>query len=251
MSANSLLNGVTPNVIPNIPSTNPLYNPSIPVMGDQSVKTLRNINMKDRFYLDNSIDGQMKNNDGLSLGPNNKFLRRNDYDRQIDPNYLRRENPRNKKHTDPDDYYNGSALGYYEIPRKIPRAQIPNPLAGINPMDAYQYANRFISNAVISQPKVPTIAPAFDINAPKRPRPVNALAGSKTIGYDPTTDPDIIKMQEDEQQSRLNRNIERSNLPPSNLDYEKYDKYGNPAIKSPMKIIPKPGNETRGTKTNI
>ena len=241
MSANSLLGGVTPNVIPNLPSTNPLYNPSIPVMGDQTVKSLRNIKMKDRFYLDNALDGQMKNNDGLSLGPNNKFLRRNDYDRQIDPNYLRRENPRNKKHTDPDDFYNGSALGYYEIPRRIPRAQIPNPLTSVDPMDMYQYANRFISNAVIAQPKASTTQPVFDINAPKRPRPVNTLADTKTIGQDPTTDPNIIKMNEELKkqmdQSIIDRAREINKRPPDNINTDLYDKYGKPTGKKQVKLI--------------
>ena len=54
MSANSLLNGSTPSVIPNVPSTNPLYNPSIPVMGDQSVRSLRNINISYYYNLTDS-----------------------------------------------------------------------------------------------------------------------------------------------------------------------------------------------------
>ena len=250
MSANSLLNGSTPSVIPNVPSTNPLYNPSIPVMGDQSVRSLRNINMKDRFYLDNAIDGQMKNNDGLSLGANNKFLRRNDYDRQIDPNYLRRENPKNRKHTDPDDFYNGSQLAYFQIPRKIPRAQIANPLSAVDPMDMYQYKNRFISNPVLSQPKV-------NIQPSKNPEVTTdkSMSDKNTIGFDPTDDPAIKKILDDiekeKQQSRRDRNVQNSLLPPSSIDTTQVDKYGNPTLNPPMNIIPKGGAGTKGATTNL
>ena len=149
-SANSLL-GISNKVTKNVPSTNPLSVADVPVMN--SVRTLRNIKFQDQYYADQRMSGQMKNTEG-TLGANNKFLTRKDYDRQIDPNYLRRENPRNKKHTDPADFYNGSQLAYFELPRKIPRAQIIDPTVGaIDSMNQYQYKNRFISNKQISTPE--------------------------------------------------------------------------------------------------
>ncbi len=235
MSAYSLLNGTT-NVIPNIQSSNPLYNPSVPVIGDQNVRSIRNINMKDRFYLDNAIDSQMKNNDGLSLGSNNKFLRHKDYDRQIDPNYLRRENPKNKKHTDPDDYYNGSQLAYFEIPRKIPRAQIMDPLSAgsgiINPMDAYQYKNRFISNTPTPQMKQAIVPPMMS------PTEKVKVSNSKLkpIGNDPTEDPDITaikdEIKKDRDQSIKDREARIAEKGPKMLDYGTKDEFGDSKIQN-------------------
>jgi len=241
-SANSLLNMSSSNVVPNIQSTNPLYNPSIPVIGDSNnVKNLRNIKMKDRFYLDNALDGQMKNNDGLSLGANNKYLRRNNYDRQIDPNYLRRENPINRKHTDIDDFYNGSELAYFELPRRIPRAQIVDPMSinAINPMDAYQYKNRFLDNSNVSKP---VVKPVKETDKPKAPIKTN-LKDTKTIGNDPTEDPDIIKIKNQIEKERgesiVNRNINTVQNTPKDLDTEIKDKYGKPTIRTPLKVGPK------------
>lgn len=168
-SARSLLNLSNQNVAPNVTSTNPLYNPEIPVINDINIRELRNIKFKDRYYLDNRIDRQMRNSDGLSLGPNNKYLRRKDYDRQIDPNYLRRENPKNKKHTDPNDFYNGSTLAFLEIPKRIPRATTTAPV--IDSMDQYQYKNRFISNPLLTTNtpnNSPDIPRSSNINIPKR-----------------------------------------------------------------------------------
>jgi hypothetical protein len=250
-SANSLLNTSSSNVVPNIQSTNPLYNPAIPVIGDSNnVRNLRNIKMKDRFYLDNAFDGQMKNNDGLSLGANNKFLRRNNYDRQIDPNYLRRENPINRKHTDIDDFYNGSELAYFELPRRIPRAQIVDPMSinAINPMNAYQYRNRFLDNSNVSKP-VEKIAPAFNpkdpqmiSDKPKAPIKTN-LKDTKTIGNDPTEDPDIIKINNQIKRERgesiVARNINTIQNTPKDLNTEIKDKYGKPTIRTPLKVAPK------------
>jgi hypothetical protein len=232
MSAYSLLNGTTANVIPNIQSNSSLYNPSIPVIGDQNIRSIRNINMKDRFYLDNAIDGQMKNNDGLSLGANNKFLRHRDYDRQIDANFLRRQNPRNKKHTDPDDFYNGSQLAYFEIPRKIPRAQIMDPLAAgagiIDPMDAYQYKNRFISNTPTPQTK-PAILPPMVSPTEKVKVSDSKL---KPIGTDPTEDPNILAInnlfKNDREKSIKDREARIAEKPPGILDYDTKDEFGNP-----------------------
>ena len=255
MSAYSLLNGTTANVIPNIQSNSSLYNPSVPVIGDQNIRSIRNINMKDRFYLDNAIDGQMKNNDGLSLGANNKFLRHRDYDRQIDPNYLRRQNPRNKKHTDTDDYYNGSQLAYFEIPRKIPRAQIMDPLSAgagiIDPMDAYQYKNRFISNTPTTQTKPAILPPMVSPTEPVDMANKVSDSKLKPIGTDPTEDPDIVAIQDaikkDRQQSILDRELQRQQKAPSMLDYETKDEFGvtKKVIKDPMKINLKPSGQKR------
>jgi hypothetical protein len=258
-SANSLLNMSSSNVVPNIQSTNPLYNPAIPVIGDSNnVRNLRNIKMKDRFYLDNAMDGQMKNSDGLSLGANNKFLRRNNYDRQIDPNYLRRENPINRKHTDIDDFYNGSELAYFELPRRIPRAQIVDPMSinAINPMNAYQYRNRFLDNSNVSKPVVkPIVKPVIETDKPKTPDKPKApiktnlndnktnLNDNKTIGNDPTEDPDIIKiknqLEKERGESIVNRNINKAQNTPKDLNTEIKDKYGKPTIRTPIKVGPK------------
>lgn len=250
-SANSLLNMSSSNVVPNIQSTNPLYNPSIPVIGDSNnVRNLRNIKMKDRFYLDNAFDGQMKNNDGLSLGANNKYLRRNNYDRQIDPNYLRRENPINRKHTDIDDFYNGSELAYFELPRRIPRAQIIDPMTinAINATNAYQYKNRFLDNSNVSKPVVkPVEKPVMETDKPKapdKPKVIKTnLKDNKTIGNDPTEDPDIIKiknqLEKERGESIVNRNINAAQNTPKDLNTEIKDKYGKPTIRTPIKVAPK------------
>ena len=247
-SANSLL-GLNNNqqVVANIESTNPLYTPDVPNINDQSVRNIRNIKFKDRYYLDNSFAGQMKNSGDLSLGANNSFLGRNGYDRQIDPNYLRRENPRNKKHTDPTDFYNGSELAFFEIPKRIPRAEIidPNAISSIDPMDAYQYKQRFISNTNLGS------APNLG-NAPMIPTKVKPnMNDEKTIGFAPADIEDIRlrneQLAKERQQSILNRNIMNATKLPSDLDTSKTGKniYGEPTIRTGTKVAPKSTGQAR------
>ena len=199
MSASSLIGKSASNVVENVKPANGLYNPSIPVMNDKNIKELRNIKFKDRYYLDQRIDGQMKNTEG-TLGPNNKFLTRIDYDRQIDENYLRRQNPKNRKHTNPADFYNGSQLAYYGLPVKIPRAQIQNPLAGISPMDIYQYQNRFISNPLLPATRPSPTPVAF----PQSPSDM-----TDRIGFDPV---DIQKQLEKDKAETAKYNNQQSGI---------------------------------------
>ena len=213
-SANSLIDNS--NVVPNVLSSNVLSSPDSKNLGD-NIQSIRNLKFKDRFYIDNRMDSQMKNADGLSLGANNKFLKSRDYDRQIDANYLRRQDPRNKKYTQPDDFYNGSELAYFEIPKTIPRAVIPDPLAtgAIDATNKYQYKNRFISNTSLD-PKP---------NKPTKPTKANDVAMDN-----------ILKQTEkDKQQSILEKEIINAQKPPNfNLDKGK-NKYNKPTIRTTIK----------------
>ena len=246
-SANNLLGGIQPQVLPNVASSSIIYNPSVPVIGDSNiVRNLRAIKMKDQFYVNNAIDGQMKNNDGLSLGANNKFLRHSNYDRQIDPNYLRRQNPLNKLHTDPSDFYDGSQLAYFELPKRIPRASIVDPMSvgAINPLNAYQYKSRFLDNKTIAQPKSIIDEPT----KPTKTKETN-MKDIKTNGFDPTDDLNAINKQieNDRGSSIVSRNIYSSQKTPSDLSNDINDKYGNPILKPPTKIAPRSTGKFVGT----
>lgn len=233
MSANSLLNpnGSTPGVVQNVQSNNLLYNPSVPVIGDLNIaKNARALKLKDRFYIDNVMDGQMKNSDGLSLGANNKYLKSKDYDRQIDPNYLRRQNPKNQKHTETNDYYNGITLGYYDLPKRIPRATIGMPAAPIDSLNAYQYKNRFLDNSSPSVPKQTINNPIM----PAPPKQSPNLNDRNTTGQDPTLDPRLKEIQDARDRAIMNRN---SNIPRDTKISGK-DIYGDVPIYAPS--IPQP-----------
>ena len=99
LSANSLLSKGNPKVAPNvgIELRDPMYNPSTPKIGDDNtkfVKDARSLRMKDRFYVDMTLNSYSKNGDGYTLGQNNKgFKAFLDYDRAIDPNLLIRRDP--------------------------------------------------------------------------------------------------------------------------------------------------------------
>ena len=220
MSASSLIGKSASNVVENVKPANGLYNPSVPIIGDKNIKELRNIKFKDRYYLDQRIDGQMKNTEG-TLGPNNKFLTRIDYDRQIDENYLRRQNPKNRKHTDPADFYNGSQLAYYGLPVKIPRAVITQPT--IDPMEQYQYQNRFISNPLL---------PATRPSPTPVPFPQSPSDMTDRIGFDPT---DIQKQLEIDKLNSIGY-IKQN----SGIEFDKgKNKYNEPTIRSGTKFNPK------------
>lgn len=220
MSASSLIGKSASNVVENVKPANGLYNPSIPVMNDKNIKELRNIKFKDRYYLDQRIDGQMKNTEG-TLGPNNKFLTRIDYDRQIDENYLRRQNPKNRKHTNPADFYNGSQLAYYGLPVKIPRAVIIQPT--IDPMEQYQYQNRFISNPLLPATRPsPTPAPF-----PQRPSDM-----ADRIAFDPTDIQKQLDIDKLNSIGYINQN--------SGIEFDKgKNQYNEPTIRSGTKFYPK------------
>jgi hypothetical protein len=230
MSATNLLNpnGSNSGVVQNVQTNNPLYNPSVPVIGDLNIaKNARNLKLKDRFYLENSLDGQMKNSDGLSLGANNKYLRRKDYDRQIDPNYLRRQNPKNQKHTEPNDFYDGMSLGYYDLPKRIPRATIGMPTAPIDSLNAYQYKNRFLDNSLPTLPAKPT-GTTNRIILPPPPRQAPDLNDKNTIGQDPTLDTRLKEIQDAQDRETLNRNTNNRNS-----NKAERDRYGDVAISAP------------------
>ena len=68
LSANSLLSKGNPKVVKNvgIELRDPLYNPSIPTIGDDNtkfVKDARSLRMKDRFYVDMALNSYSKNGD--------------------------------------------------------------------------------------------------------------------------------------------------------------------------------------------
>jgi hypothetical protein len=219
MSASSLI-GKSSMVVENVKSKNGLYNPSIPIIADKNIKELRNIKFKDRYYLDQRIDGQMKNTEG-TIGPNNKFLTRIDYDRQIDENYLRRQNPKNRKHTDPADFYNGSQLSYYGLPVKIPRAIIQQQT--IDPMEQYQYQNRFISNPLL---------PATRPSPTPEPFPQKPSDMMDNIGFDPV---DIQKQLEIDKLNSIGYINQNSGIV---FDKGK-NQYNEPIIRTGPKFYPK------------
>ena len=127
LSANSLLSKGNPKVAPNvgIELRDPMYNPSTPKIGDDNtkfVKDARSLRMKDRFYVDMTLNSYSKNGDGYTLGQNNKgFKAFIDYDRAIDPNLLIRRDPNSKQYYQPNDFYNGSYDSYYSLPKSIKR----------------------------------------------------------------------------------------------------------------------------------
>ena len=69
------------------------------------------------------------------------------------------------------------------------------------------------------------------------------MTDTKTLGYDPTTDPEIIKLNEELQkqrdQSTADMNFINTTKTPTDLKLDKYDKYGNVAIKPPSRRAPK------------
>lgn len=204
MSATTLLKGYTnTNNTDDIKERNPLYNPSIPDMNDpkREIKSIRDMKFRDMYSTQMRLDAQMKNTngDGFCLDGNTKYLKRRDYDRIIDPNYLRVINPKNKKYTIPDDYYTGhSVLGYFDIPKIIPRPQPTIDMSGvINPMNSYQYKQRFIQDSNISTPSIkPSTVDTSKVTIPQAPQKSKPLNDLKTIGTDPTQDPAYVKEQQ-------------------------------------------------------
>lgn len=196
MSANELIKGYTPTQPIDIKKRDPLYNPDVRDMNDTAQMSVRDLKFKDQYYTMLRIGNQLKNGDGFTLGPNNKYLTKFDYDRQIDPNYLRRQDPKNQKHTESNDFYNGLTNGYYDIPKRIKR-----PVQKVNvfdAMDAYQYKSRFLQSGitektekkdVVKTDDVKTVSPT-KVETPKAPIQTNIkpMAPIKTLATDPTDD---------------------------------------------------------------
>jgi len=196
MSVNNLLKGYSQQkTIDATTEKDPLYNPSIPQINNTDlVKTLRELKFKDQYYTMMKFDNQLKNGDGFTLGTNSKYLKKWDYDRQIDSNYLRRQNPKNQKHTDSNDFYNGLTNGYYDIPKKIPRIKQAIDRTAIDPMDAYQYKSRFIDSGTNTNTNTKPIIDnsTTTLTLPDKPA-ANILNDIKTIASDPTQDHLIIE----------------------------------------------------------
>lgn len=265
MSANELLKGYTPSQPIDIKTRNPLYNPEIPDMKDpeRTIKSLRELKFKDMYSTQMRMDNQLRNTngDGFSLDPNTKYMKRRDYDRIIDPNYLRVMNPRNKKHTESDDYFTGQAvLGYFDIPREIPKPTPPTLPAGvITPINAYQYTSRFMQDSNITTAKpAPKVAPPVPnlekVTMPTKPEKIKPLSNMTGAGTDPTDDPAYINNQYeynkapqgyaaklDEIERQRQESILKSNTSEkTSYDKEPTDKYGKAKIITPSKISIKP-----------
>lgn len=157
ISANTLLNKTSSNVVPNTPlqKRNPLYNPDVPIINDENLKTnikdLRSMRLKDRYYADMVVGRAVKNGDGFTLGPNNcGFNFFNNYDGSIDPNLIARRNPKNKQYTQPNNEYEGSFGAYYMLPKTTPRPQpiVPDLTNLLDSLNPYQYKNSNMPGAL-------------------------------------------------------------------------------------------------------
>ena len=158
--ASNLINGTNSSVIPNVaPKSNALYNPDIPVKSDSNNNSIREqlqLKLKDRYYVDNLLTSQVKNNGTMSLGDSTaKFSKFGDIDRSIDINTLRRRNVENNKYYMPDDYFNGSYSAYYSVPRttRTPinrNTSMGQPIAPLPGMNSLNYKNQFTSNQAMA-----------------------------------------------------------------------------------------------------
>lgn len=159
--ASNLINGTKSNVVPNVipKSNNTIYNPDIPVKSDvnnDSIRKQRQLKLKDRYYTDNLLTSQVKNNGTLSLGDaTSKYSKFGDIDRNIDVNNLRRRNVENTKYTLPNDYFNGSYSAYYSVPRttRTPvnrNSSMSQPLDPISNVNSLNYKNQFSAPIPIS-----------------------------------------------------------------------------------------------------
>ena len=242
MSASSLTGISNSQILQNVaPDPNVIYNPSIPVLKDVNIRNVRNLKFKDRYYIDNSINGQMKNTDSLTLGPNTKYVKQYMYNNMIDENYLRRLNSSNKKLT-LVDHNNGSANAYYSIPVHIKTPQ-PNlslsssvPTSNYtvsNSTDEYQYTNRFkpdTTQPTESSVKTPSkYKPLFE-NITEDIEDSNL---NSNISSDPTDDPAYIKMLADinKQKKQDLFDAELYRIPVKDYNKNGYkDAFGKPII---------------------
>ena len=232
--ASNLISGTNSNVVPNvIPKSNTLYNPDIPVKSDvnnDSIRKQRQIKLKDRYYVDNLLTSQVKNNGTLSLGDStSKYSKFGDIDRSIDVNNLRRRNVQNTKYTLPDDYFNGSYSAYYSIPRTVRKPisrtvnSMSSPIIPLNSMNNLNYKNQFTTNIPKTTPvKTSPMESNFDID--------------KWL-YNNTDDTQIIEddVGDDEEDLGLSEyDKDKIYLDRQKTIYDKNygrDKYGKPIIK--------------------
>lgn len=237
--ANNIINGNSSNVIPNVaPKSGTIYNPDIPVKSDtnnNSVRAQRQIKLKDKYYVDNLLTTQVKNNGTLSLGDaTSKYSKFGDIDRTIDVNNLRRRNIENTKYTMPNDYFNGSYSAYYSVPRTTRTAVNRNssmgvPIAPLPGMDNLNYKNQFKTPSEI--PKIPeytetndkTIKANFDFDKWLYEHADDSNTQDSTTQDKDTdnvlTDYDLDRIYLDRNRTRYDNNYGK-------------DKYGRPIIKA-------------------
>lgn len=229
-SASSLLGLSVNKITPNVPNTDDtkIYNPSIPVKNDINLKSVKDIKFKDRYYVDNSINGQMRNIEGLSLGQNNKYLKRFDYDNAISENYIRRLNVSNKKLTLPNDFYYGSTDAYYAIPPHIKSPTITSSLPGAQiAMNQYQYMNRF-TNATPESTSTINKTPIKTKPTVIKPA-VIPTENNNSIGLDTNYQKMMDDIKAQQEQDKFDASLTAIREKPTN---EYKDKYGNTPIRA-------------------
>ena len=242
--ASNLINGTNSNVVQNVtPKSNILYNPDIPVKSDvnnDSIRKQRQIKLKDRYYADNLLTSQVKNNGTMSLGDStSKFSKFGDIDRSIDVNNLRRRNVENNKYTMPDDYFNGSYSSYYSVPRttRTPinrNSSMSQPLDPLGNMNTLNYKNQFSSASnpipitTRTKPKYQPMSEDVDFDYDKwLYNHKEDIDDTEDIDEEDMglSEYDIEKINLDRQKTRLDKNYGK-------------DRYGKPIIRT-------------GTKTGI
>lgn len=239
--ASNLINGTNSSIIPNVaPKPNSIYNPDIPVKSDSnnnSIREQRQIKLKDRYYIDNLLTDQVKNNGTMSLGDTtSRYTRFGDIDRSIDVNTLRRRNVENTKYTMPDDYFNGSHSAYYSVPRTVRtpvnrNTTMGQPIAPLPGMNMLNYKNQFSSASkpipIPTQTQTQTMTDddfekwlyEDDEEIP------DDLDAKDDLGNDGLTEYDLDKMQLDLQKNKYDKSRSSGK-----------DKYGKPIIRSGAKV---------------
>ena len=252
--ASNLISGTNSNVVPNVtPKSNTLYNPDIPVKSDvnnDSIRKQRQIKLKDRYYADNLLTSQVKNNGTMSLGDStSKFSKFGDIDRSIDVNNLRRRNVENNKYTMPDDFFNGSYSAYYSVPRttRTPinrNSSMSQPLDPISNMNTLNYKNQFsnTSNPIPittrTKPNYQRMSKDADFDYDKwlynHKDDIDDTNYNEDLGDGGLTEYDIDKINIDRQKTRLDKNYGK-------------DRYGKPIIRAGTKT----GIPRRAKKSSI
>jgi hypothetical protein len=241
--ASNLINGTKSNVVPNVnPKSNTLYNPDIPVKSDvnnESIRKQRQIKLKDRYYTDNLLSSQVKNNGTLSLGDaTSKFSKFGDIDRSIDVNNLRRRNVENNKYTMPDDFFNGSYSAYYSVPRttRTPvnrNSSMSQPLDPIGNVNTLNYKNQFSSASnpvpITTRSKTQPMYDDFDFEKWLYSHKddiddTGNVDDTEDTGDGGLTEYDIEKINLDRQRTKLDLNTSGK------------DKYGRPIVRSGTKV---------------
>lgn len=225
-SASSLLGLSANKVAQNVANTDDtkIYNPSIPVRNDINLKSVKDIKFKDRYYVDNSINGQMRNIEGLSLGQNSKYLKRFDYNNAISENYIRRLNVSNKKITLPNDFYYGSTDAYYAIPPHIKTPTITSSLPGAQiAMNQYQYMNRF-TNATPESTSTISKTPAKIKPVVVKPIVIKPTENNNTIGLDTNYQKMLDDIKAQQEQDKFDASLTKLRDKSINEYKDKYNK---------------------------